>query len=246
MNIVADWSIESVEQASSSSDLARAAAEQGAPTGTGFLVARQTAGRGRRGSRWESPQGGMYYSVLLRPTLPMAEWFGFSFLACLAIRDVIAEYLPDQTVGLKWPNDVVVVGHGKICGILIEITGQNMILGTGVNVASVATPAGAKLPATALQDFGIVNITPHDLAKSYRDELAKRYDAYRAQGFASIREEWLSHCMHVGMPLAVQLNDQRISGRFQDLAMDGTLQLVSDNGDVHRISTGDIELMGRI
>ena len=75
----ADWPITVVETATSSSDLARAAAADGAAEGTGFLVGTQTAGRGRRGRSWASGQGGMYYSVLLKPPFLPDRWFGLSF-----------------------------------------------------------------------------------------------------------------------------------------------------------------------
>ena len=157
---IGDWPITFVETATSSSDLVRVAAANGAAEGTGFLVGRQTKGRGRRGRYWASRQGGMYYSVLLKPQFPSSRWFGLSFIACLAIRDVIASYLTDQTIGLKWPNDVVVAGRGKLCGILIEVAGENLIVGTGVNIAPVAPFADAPFEPVAMDDFGQTSVAP--------------------------------------------------------------------------------------
>ena len=75
-----------VDSATSSSDLAWAAAAQGAPSGTAYLVREQTAGRGRRGAGWSSHRGGMYFSILLRPAIDTRHWFGLSFVAALAMR----------------------------------------------------------------------------------------------------------------------------------------------------------------
>jgi BirA family biotin operon repressor/biotin-[acetyl-CoA-carboxylase] ligase len=244
MKSSADWVITRVEAATSSSDLVRHAASLDAPEGTGFLVDTQTAGRGRRGAKWSSQQGGMYYSLLLHPSFPLDQWFGMSFVACLAIRDVIASHLPGHKVGLKWPNDVLVQDKGKICGILIEADGRNMILGTGVNIVPVAPLAGARLPAVALEDFGGDDVTSFDLACAYRDQLFRRYTAFASDGFAPVRREWLDHCLHIDASLTVHLADTMITGRFADLGADGTLHLVDDKGTRHNVSTGDVELMG--
>ena len=108
MTVPAVLSLTSIDVATSSSDLAWQAAAEGAPAGTAFLVGEQTAGRGRRGSGWSSARGGMYLSVILHPQADASALWGLSFVAALAIRETIAERLPDQEVGLKWPNDVVV------------------------------------------------------------------------------------------------------------------------------------------
>ena len=134
MTVPAVLSLTSIDVATSSSDLAWQAAAEGAPAGTAFLVGEQTAGRGRRGSGWSSARGGMYLSVILRPQADASALWGLSFVAALAIRETIAERLPNQEVGLKWPNDVVVAG-GKICGLLLEARDGAVVIGTGVNLS---------------------------------------------------------------------------------------------------------------
>jgi len=252
LEIVSNWSITAVDTASSSSDLVRNAAASGAPEGTGIIVATQSAGRGRRGANWKSPSGGMYFSLLLRPTFPVQQWFGLSFIAALAVRDELAALLADQEVGVKWPNDVLVgegTARGKMSGILIEAVGDAVIIGTGVNIAPVDTPDGAKQPAVALNDFG-GDITAIDLARRYQANLAARYAHYTAHGFAPVREEWLDVCVHrrseAANRLTVHGGDGAITGKFEDLAADGAMVLLDDDGQKHHISTGDVELIGSL
>ena len=96
-----------------------------------FLAIEQTAGRGRHGRHWVSQKGGMYLSVLLRPSLPVNHWFGLCHLPrhllfwrrCVASLPIIYRLLICRKQGLKWPNDVIVAG-GKISGILLEVEGQ--------------------------------------------------------------------------------------------------------------------------
>lgn len=242
-----DLLLNSVDVASSSSDLAWQAAAEGAPSGTAFLVGEQTAGRGRRGAAWSSARGGMYLSVLLRPAIPPQAFFGLSFVAALAIRAELAARLATQKVTLKWPNDVL-VGGGKICGILLEARGDAVVVGTGVNIAPVARLAGARLPATSVHECGGSDVTPLDLAAHYGRSLMVRVDDYVQGGFAPVRLEWLRHCAHIGGQVRVSTGanvpDGVTAGMFVDIDADGALLLRDDAGHLDRVTTGDVELMG--
>ena len=161
-----------VDSATSSSDLAWAAAAQGAPSGTAYLVREQTAGRGRRGAGWSSHRGGMYFSILLRPAM-----IRVTGLACLcgSAGDAggVAACLGNVPVQVKWPNDILADG-GKICGILLEARNDAVVIGTGANIAPVAPLTGAKHPATSLQSLGGEQVTPEDLADRYAAGLLSR------------------------------------------------------------------------
>ena len=78
----------------------------------------QTMARGRRGRRWCMPRGNFAASLALRPDLPTNRAALYSFVASLAIHDVLSE-LTDRRIELKWPNDVLLDG-GKVAGILLE------------------------------------------------------------------------------------------------------------------------------
>ena len=239
----------SVDVASSSSDLAWEAAAAGAASGSAFLVAEQTAGRGRRGAAWSSARGGMYMSILLRPALAPSAFFGLSFIAALAIREELAARLPSRDVIVKWPNDVL-VGGGKICGLLLEARGDVIVIGTGVNIAPVPPIAGSRLPATSVHEqtgheHGVVDVTPVDLAGEYGRNLLARVDAYVETGFDGVRLEWLRHCAHIGGQMRVSTDTGTVEGDFVDLDMDGALVLCDRDGRHRRITTGDVELMGR-
>lgn len=242
-------SLTSIDVATSSSDLAWQAAGSGAPAGTAFLVGEQTAGRGRRGSRWSSARGGMYLSMILRPQVDASTLWGLSFVAALAIREAIAERLPNQDVGLKWPNDVVVAG-GKVCGLLLEARDGAVVIGTGVNIAPVPAVPEAKLPAISLQDLGDAATTPAMLAEAYATRLLAGAALWERDGFSAVRLEWLRHCAHIGARMKVTTggagSDVAIEGVFVDLGKDGALVLRDDTGTERRITTGDVELTGRL
>lgn len=235
----------SVEVATSSSDLVWQAAAEGAPSGTAFLVGQQTAGRGRRGAGWSSAQGGMYLSVLLYPSRSPDSFWGLSFVAALSIREAIAARLASTDVTLKWPNDILADG-GKICGILLEARGDAVVIGTGVNIAPVTPLPDAKLPAVSFHELGDGVTTPESLARDYAARLLQRTTEWEEQGFAPVRLEWLAHCAHIGQTMRVTNGAQVIAGHFDDLGEDGALVIREDDGTVQRVTTGDVELTGRL
>ncbi len=249
-----DWSLEVVASATSTSDLARQAAAAGAPAYSAFLALEQTAGRGRRGRRWVSRHGGMYLSVLLRPHIDRAQWFGFSFIAALAVFEAIQSWFTapllganQLKMGLKWPNDII-VGGGKIAGILLEAGDDYLIIGSGVNIAPVEGDPKTGIPPVSLAQFPndaqAPMPTPDMLAAAYLDRLSIWYDVLVTSGFGPVRAAWLAHHAFAGQDLQVQTGEMAVRGRFVDLGMDGALVLLDDSGKTHHITTGDVQLFG--
>ncbi len=116
------WRLRVVAEAPSTSDLLAALAAEGAPAGTAVLARRQTAGRGRAGRGWESPDGNLHLSVLLRPEAPVLQAPLFGLAAAVALADTAASTLPPEVpLRVKWPNDVL-LADAKAGGILCEAT----------------------------------------------------------------------------------------------------------------------------
>ncbi|MBO4831388.1 MAG: biotin--[acetyl-CoA-carboxylase] ligase, partial [Oscillospiraceae bacterium] len=104
---------------SSTLDVAKKLAEQGAPEGTVIIAQEQTAGRGRRGRKFFSPRDtGVYISILLRPALPAERAVLITTATAVAACDAI-ESVTGVSAGIKWVNDIFVSGK-KVSGILTE------------------------------------------------------------------------------------------------------------------------------
>ena len=249
-----NWSIATEQSATSTSDLAKRAVANGAPSGQAFLAIEQTAGRGRHGRHWDSQKGGMYLSVLLRPSVPVDQWFALSFAASLAVLEAVRSQLATHLssaempqTGLKWPNDVIVAG-GKISGVLLEVEDKALIVGSGVNIAPVGQVGSQNIAPIALADIwpdGAGDLPqPYDFATAYLDRLAFWYDRFRQSGFGPIRDAWLENALFLGQQVAVQCDAKVLSGSFHDLGMDGTMLLLDDSGQTRHITTGDVNLLG--
>ena len=142
----------------STMDAAAALAHEGAPHGVVVAAEQQTAGRGRRGTTWESPAGaGLYFSLIMRPHIPSPKSQALSLVTLAAgvgVRDGVAAatgLAPD----LKWPNDLL-VNRRKLAGILAEglaigTPQQAVIIGVGLNVQPAAYPPEVSRRATSLE-----------------------------------------------------------------------------------------------
>ncbi len=129
----------------STNDVAKRAARDGAAHGATWVAEEQTAGRGRRGHSWVSPPGeGLLFSVLLRLPCTPARVPPIALVAGLAVRDAVAAAAPGASIAIKWPNDVLVAGR-KVAGILIEAITvgsrvEAVVVGIGINVHTRAFP----------------------------------------------------------------------------------------------------------
>ena len=252
------WSITTEESVTSTSDLAKQAAAEGAPSGSGFLAFEQSEGRGRQGRHWSSKKGGMYLSVLLRPKAEKKQWFALSFAASLAvldtIRDQLGPHFDAQTIpqsGLKWPNDVMIACR-KIAGILLEAEGQSIIVGIGINIASVEVINHQAYPQKTIAPVALADIwpqtagdlpAPFQLARDYMKRLDYWYNQFEQNGFTPIRDAWLTNALFLGKTLSVRRGNSQVSGVFQGLGMDGSLVLLDDLGRTHHITTGEVKLL---
>jgi BirA family biotin operon repressor/biotin-[acetyl-CoA-carboxylase] ligase len=224
-----------LQEVGSTSDWIRANADQ---FGDGQWVRadRQTAGRGRMGRVWQSGQGNLAMSGLIRPQPGEGNPAELGFVAALALHDVLAAHVDSARLELKWPNDVNLDG-AKLSGILLEREADVLVLGVGVNVA--AAPALPDRATISLADVGVF-VAAADVAERVAAAFAKWRAVWRAGGFAAVREAWLARAHALGTPLWVTSGDARIEGRFAGLGDDGALLLDGADGGAHVIHAGDV------
>lgn len=127
--------------------------EEGAEHGTLVVTGCQTAGRGRRGRSWESPEGNIYFTFILRPDVEVSRASMITLVSALALAKAIEKVTGLNTL-IKWPNDVVANGK-KLCGILTESSTDleyinYVVVGIGVNVNQTFFPAELTDKASSL------------------------------------------------------------------------------------------------
>ncbi|MDE2029268.1 MAG: biotin--[acetyl-CoA-carboxylase] ligase [Alphaproteobacteria bacterium] len=229
------FDIKQLEQTASTNDDARQAAENGAPAGTVIWALRQSAGRGRQGRVWESPEGNLYCSIVLRPAIERGAWGLYSFVAALAIADTMRGFLPSAPIELKWPNDVL-VGGKKISGLLLEAGENFLIVGIGLNIRH--SPENPLYPATSLAAEGAGMLQAEVVLDELLAALGRWAERLEKQGFAPIRDAWLAHARKGA--LRVRLPDAEIQGEFAGLDEQGRLQLRLADRTICVIASGDV------
>jgi len=194
------------------------------------------AGRGRQGRAWVSPQGNFYGSTLveLRPADPPAQTL--SLVAGLALIEAVDAAVPAQPLMLKWPNDLLLSGR-KLAGILLERSGDRVVIGFGVNLASAPDVPG-RLSASLS-----ARITPDAFAPLLAGSFERLLKLWRESAPELVAQAWLARAHPIGTPLAVHSSaDERISGRFDGIEADGALRLRLDTGALETVRAADVEL----
>ncbi len=124
------YAVVELESAESTQDEARDRYDR---LDTVLVIARhQTAGRGRLGRDWLEPDRAMFASIAFEPDWPIETWSLIPLVAGLAARSAISA-LSGVTVGLRWPNDLM-VGEGKVGGVLVESGDGIVVAGCGINL----------------------------------------------------------------------------------------------------------------
>ncbi len=155
---VMDARLAVVDITGSTNDDLLEAGKLGAPHGTGLAARAQTAGRGRRGHKWDSTVGNLLLSIVVRPNVNPAKYSGLAAVCGLAVLKTLEKQGLATEIGLKWPNDLV-ARERKLGGILVEAARDNKgqpfaVCGIGVNVNYTPreVPDGG-LPAIGLSDL---------------------------------------------------------------------------------------------
>lgn len=216
-------------------------ARQGASEGTLVTTDHQTAGRGRIGRGWQSlPRQQLALSLVLRPRFPP------HFLV-MASAVAVAEAIEETTgrrPALKWPNDVLLDGR-KLCGILIETSGDVAVLGMGINVNGSLARAGAVAArAITLEEALGHAVSREALAAAVLLRLAAAYSVLQHGGAPAqhgTRMVWRARLSTLGQAVTIQQGGATIHGLAEDVDAGGALLLRGHDGARYTITWGDVE-----
>ncbi len=226
-------------------DLAHFLARAGELEGAVVVARGQTQGRGRHGKEWVSPEGGLYFSFILRPQVEADRATRITLMAGWAVAKALQE-LGVGAVSIKWPNDVYLEG-GKVCGILTEtsLAGDKIghaVVGVGLNVNTAAEdlPEDAvSLKTVTGREFDI-----DDLAHIMIRKLDEGYGLLKEHKFHFILED-LRHASELvlGSRVRVTNGERTITGSAVDFDEDGGLVLRRDNGTQVSVTAGSLEIL---
>ena len=236
-----------LDECDSTNDEAARLARAGARHGTVVIARAQRAGRGRDGRSWASPRdAGLYLSAVIRAPLPLIDVPPITLAIGVGLCD--AARALGAPAALKWPNDAL-VGGKKLAGVLVEAHSQGhrvdaVIVGIGVNLSAAGAGWSPELAATAISMEQAAG-APVDRAAFLEQLLAqveRWIDRYVASGIAAIAPAWRDR-MAPGITARARVDGVELSGELAGLDGDGALLLRDAGGALHRVRSGDVEVI---
>ncbi len=221
----------------STMNAARELARQGCPAFTVVTAERQTAGRGRMDRTWQSTDGGLYFTIVLRPELPAVLGSLLTFAAGVDWAQLLArDYgLP---VGLKWPNDML-ADDRKLSGMLAEMETRGDMtafvnIGVGLNVNN--DPEDDAFRAVSLRQLAGRPLSRRKLLTRFLDRFEKRMADLRLE---SVIAEWKALAVTLDRRVSIQTINSKLSGIARDVDETGALMLEQADGTIVRVVHGD-------
>jgi BirA family biotin operon repressor/biotin-[acetyl-CoA-carboxylase] ligase len=227
-------------------ELARALSNDELPA---LVVARlQSSGRGRGRNVWWSADGALTFSLLYDPHatgIVTANWPQVSLAAAVAVCDALRKEVPTSTIGIKWPNDVLIDG-GKVCGILIESPGgaapakDRLIIGVGINVNNSwrDAPKDAGGNGVAICDLTGRQHALAPLLNAVLIAFANRVRQLQS-GDRELIQSWQLLNLLAGASVVIESDGRRIEGECREIAYDGAIVIDTLFGQ-QRIYSGSV------
>jgi len=229
----------------STNDTAKKLAVKGAEEGTIVIAETQSRGKGRFGRRWASPEGGMYFSIILRPKVSPGDALKLTFMAAAAVAKAIKKMFV-LNAEVKWPNDVLLNGK-KACGILTEMSTRDdavdfVVVGIGINanVNVNLLPEDLRNTVTSLKEEMAEEIDREQFLRVLLEELEHHYKAFIRKEFDLILEEWRSLTRLLGAYVEVVSFDEKFEGWAIDVDSSGVLIIRLKDGTLKKVVSGDV------
>lgn len=222
--------------------------EEGAEHGTLVVTQCQTAGRGRRGRSWESPEGNVYFTFLLRPEVEISRASMITLVAALAVAKAV-----DDVTGLdskiKWPNDVVANGK-KLCGILTESSSDleyinYAVVGIGINVNQTAFPEEiAETASSLLLETGHA-VDRGQLLGVFLNRFEQYYETFiQTEDMSGLRDVYNEKLVNCGREVKIIEKDRERVLKALGIDNDGGLVVENSEGERESIISGEVSVRG--
>ncbi|WP_084600629.1 biotin--[acetyl-CoA-carboxylase] ligase [Methanolacinia paynteri] len=212
--------------------------------GTILIAEEQTGGVGRLGRAWFSPSGGIWTTIILKPTIPIDKLFFVTMSASIAVARTIRR-MYDIGALIKWPNDIY-IGDKKVSGILLELAAEAdqihyCLLGIGIdaNIKPEDLQCSLQTPITSLNIEIGHDIDRAKFLATMLGEFERRYKLVEEGEYKAISREWKSLSLTLEKRVRITTPRRTFEGEAIDLDEYGALIIKKDNGKIERILSGD-------
>jgi len=224
----------------STNEFAKKLAEKGSDEEGAVVIAeKQTEGKGRLSRKWESPEGGIYMSILLMPKVSSEKLPALAMVSVLGTCRAINSLYPVKA-GIKWPNDIF-VREKKLAGILseVDIKGKTItfVAGIGINANS---EINVEVPTTSLKQETGREIDRNELIARVLGFFDEYYSTFTSEReLKNLISEYKKLSVTLGRSVIVKTPKETMIGEAMDIESDGGLVIKLADGSLKRILAGD-------
>jgi BirA family biotin operon repressor/biotin-[acetyl-CoA-carboxylase] ligase len=231
------------DEVSSTMDIARDLARKGCPSFTAVIAGVQTKGRGRLQRKWLSDEGGLYFTVVVRPVIPLLMSARVNFMASVVLVKTLRNMFGIEAM-VKWPNDIIVDG-GKLSGMLSELEAEGdfvsfINIGIGVNVNNDPFPK-EPLSASLRRVLGR-NVPRREILNSFMNLFEKKI---REANYDKIIAEWKENTVTLNRDVKIVTTSGEFYGTAVDIDESGSLILRQPDGQIKTVLFGDCFHIGK-
>lgn len=242
------WQVHWFTEVTSTNDVAKHMAKDGAPHGTVILAEAQSAGRGRMGRSFSSPKGqGIFLSLILRPRCEAGKLMHLTCAVGTRMCDAV-EQVTGVRPALKWINDLI-LGGKKLGGILTELTlGKDglveyAVIGIGINCTQEAADLPPDLQQTAISLKMHTGMQP-DRAALAAAMIRALYETELPGDAAALMAAYRKDCITLGQPVTVLQSPAPYPATAVDIDEDGGLWVRTDEGALKKLQSGEVSIRG--
>lgn len=238
-----------LKETDSTNNDAKRCMEEGGVHGTLIVAERQTAGRGRRGRLWESPEGtAIYMTIGMKPEFAPDKVSMLTLVMALSVAEAIEEQ-SGLEAGIKWPNDVV-VNKRKVCGILTEMILEAeyircVVTGVGINVNQTAMPEEIAQTATSLFIEKGEKLSRAALIESVMRHFENNYDRFiDSLDLSELKEAYEARLANKDQLVRVLDPKGEYEGIARGIRCTGELIVELPDGIVREVYAGEVSVRG--
>lgn len=224
-------------ETSSTMDRAMELARQGCPGFSIVVTDRQAEGRGRMRRVWFSDDGGLFFTIIIRPAVPVSQASLVNLAAAVEMNSLLRSRYKIQS-SLKWPNDIL-VGSKKICGFLSHMESEgdlvdHLNIGIGLNVNN--NPEQQEPGAISMKDLLGSTIPRREVLLGFLDRYEQRLERFDP---GRVIEEWRAANSTIGRQVKITTLKGSSEGKACGIDDDGGLILEMADGSHETVVHGD-------
>jgi len=229
----------------STNTVAKFLSENDVSNGTVIISEKQSGAKGRLGKSWESPLGGIWLSLVVKPNVDHSKIPMITLATGVAVVKTL-ERIGIENAEIKWPNDVM-INDKKVCGILTEaITKFNsiesVIIGVGIDANFDVNVLSKELQeGTTTLDIELGHrVNENEIIRFFLEEFEKIGTLFEDGKFEGILKEWRKYSYSIGKIVEVR---EPFSKSFDayvlGISREGALVVEKIDGTLEKVISGE-------